>query len=314
MSAVEWGSIGINAVDSLLGQIGAGKRAKKAYERQVEENKRQAKENYEYGELAADNAHERSLGLLAAETEANSLVAQTADAKAAGLSPGVFSGMVGGQGASAGGGAQGGGARGMQAADLATIAGIENEKQSLRIEGARQRADEILQLAEAKRIKAETKNIEEQTDTSQQLTPVEVELKKQEAVQKYIENIKERERIETKRDEGGKKKREDGEISVNRYYNKNLDIGITISEGAAFDRELTNEIARAVGELGELNAKQQEIWNNITNATRKIELDEVKTQCIKMAAEFEYGEKANWKWWYSKAAQGIGAITNLIGL
>lgn len=62
-------------------------------------------QNYNYGEMAADAAHERSLGLLSAEKEANSYVSQVADAKEAGLSIGLLygGGGAGGTGGSAGG-------------------------------------------------------------------------------------------------------------------------------------------------------------------------------------------------------------------
>lgn len=161
---LELASLGVNTISDAVGSIGANKRLKKQLAWQQEENRRQAEENYQYGEKAADNAYQRSLGLLEANKEANSLVSQVADAKEAGLSPSIFSNIAGSTGAAAGGGAQGTGSKGISPVDRAALEGIKNEKRSIGIEAARQRAEEIIQIAEAEKIRAETKNIEKDTE------------------------------------------------------------------------------------------------------------------------------------------------------
>lgn len=164
-----------SGVAGLLGLIGGNKRQKKALERQFQADEKARESNYQYGEKAADAAHVRSLDLLAKETEANSLVSQVADAKEAGLNPGLLYGGAGGTGGSAGGGEQGGGARGVNPADIAAIAQVENEKRAIGLERQRVAAEAALAKAEAERTRAETKNIEEQTSTSETLTPIEAE-------------------------------------------------------------------------------------------------------------------------------------------
>ncbi|QCS36820.1 DNA pilot protein [Tortoise microvirus 11] len=164
----------IQAAGTIGSLIGSKKKQKRAYDLQGKLNAEQAKMNYEYGELAAQSAHGRSLELQRNQFENQSLVNQVADAQEAGLSPGIFSGLGGG-GGSGGSGAQGGGARGLQAADIAAIMAAENERRSISIEGARASAEKILQIAEANKIKAETEQIKSDTETSTNVAEANIE-------------------------------------------------------------------------------------------------------------------------------------------
>lgn len=136
-----------------LGLIGSKKRQKRSFDLQSKLNEQTAELNYKYGEMAAENAWARQQ-----EADATQYQTAVADAKAAGLSPGIFSG---GTGAGGGGSApQGGGSRGIQPADVAAIQSVENEKRSLAIEGSRAAAEAAVNYAEAQRIKADTGRIE----------------------------------------------------------------------------------------------------------------------------------------------------------
>lgn len=169
---------GANLLSNAIGGIGAKRQQKRSYELQRKLNSEQAKENYEYGEMAADSAHERSLGLLKAETEANSYQAKLEDVKAAGLSPAILGAGGGGTGGSAGGGAEGTGAKGIAPIDIAAIMQAENEKRAIGIEGRRQSIESAVKIAEAAKIKAETEKLKRETkqkDTEDKLTEAQID-------------------------------------------------------------------------------------------------------------------------------------------
>lgn len=154
----------IGGVGSLVSGIGGGKRLKKAYELQSQENRIQAEENYRYGEMAADNALQRQYEL----DESRNLVNQVKDVENAGLSYSVL-GNGGGSQASGGGAPEGGGAKGLQPADIAALQGAQNEKRSVAIEGVMAAAESALKYAEAKKIKAETDKLNSDTEQSTDL-------------------------------------------------------------------------------------------------------------------------------------------------
>lgn len=281
-------------------------------ESQMRINEQNAELNYRYGEQAADAAHERSLGLLQAETEANSLQAQVEDARAAGLSPGLlYGGGAGGTGGSAGGGAMGTGARGQsgEAPDYLEVEAIKNQNKLTAIEAARLVNESLKVKAEKDNIEADTALKNEERMTSEELTPIEIAVKREEGLSKWIEN--ERKKIE----QGGW----DGE-DAKSIYNKALG-EVYFTKGSDWDKKEALEVAKAFGEvrgqdiLNELNTeKKKGYWEELANATKNANASEAQAAAVKLAAEWSTGEYTNWKTWISVANDAVGSITNLIKL
>lgn len=319
--AIDWGSaataVGGSAL-GLLGNIGAGKRAKKAIAAQEAAqqrlNEQNAQLNYNYGEMAADAAHQRSLGLLQAETEANSLENQVTDAKNAGLSVGLLYGGGGGGGsASAGGGAQGGGAgnqRG-QAADYLEVQAQKIANKQAMADLTRAANESSLLKAEKEKIKAETENIKEETSTSQELTPLQKELTRQQGIEKWIENIRKEWEHQASDDSLGESSEQNDVLNIVAHIRKKGYFGEKVAQ------ELAEALSRTEGNkaLTELNTeKKKGYWQELLNATRMADNDEIRAKAIKLASEWSTGEYTNWKTWADIATDAIGAITKLVGL
>lgn len=289
-------------VTGALGLLGSGssKKERKLLTQQEESQERlnesNAARNFQYGEQAADAAHERSLGLLQAQTEANSYQSQLEDIQAAGLSPGLIyaGGGAGGVGG-AGGGAMGGGA-GNQRGQAPNYLEIE----AVRTEKRRAAAEAALAYAESKKLKAETENIKEETSTSKELTPWQRNLLEEQTVATWIENA--RKQFE----HAGDEVREEYGHKV-KYSGTNAPV-----IDSPFDKKTAADIGKVVSEA-ELNTeKKKAIWQELLNATRREETEAIKAAAIKLAAEWQTGEYTNWKTWKDTAADALGAILQLV--
>lgn len=292
-------------ITGALGLLGSGssKKERKLLTQQEESQERlnesNATRNFQYGEQAADAAHERSLGLLQAQTEANSYQSQLADIQAAGLSPGLIYGAGGAGGVGgAGGGAMGGGA-GNQRGQAPNYLEVE----AIRTEKKRAAAEAALAFAESKKLNAETENIKEDTETSKELTPLQKALLREQGVAQWIENV---------RKDYENRGKEEGGVGIYRTKSKALDATTAISEAGNFSKQQAAEIARVVTEA-ELNTeKKKAIWEELLNAARREDTEEIKAKAIKLAAEWETGEFTNWKTWSKIATDSIGAILQLV--
>lgn len=298
-----------------LGLIGLNKRNKRLIQQQEESqmrlNEQNAQLNYDYGEMSADAAHQRSLGLLAAQTEANSYESQVADLNKAGLNVGLLYGGAGGGGGAggAGGGAQGQGAGNQkgQAPNYLEIEAIKNERRAVNAQLAQVAADTSKAHAERKQIEAETKKIDEERKTSEELTPVQLEVLRQEGIQKFIENAKEHVKLAGDTEKGGN-------ISAEEY-NDILQWGLTINNNSQFHNEIINATAKLAGEVegvniqNELNTQEKEIaWRNLLLAEAEGKISKIKAAAIKMAALWVKGILSNpstWREAIEKASDGF---------
>lgn len=290
------GKASYNAGRGILGlnQVKDSKELIKAQEqsqRELDAEARQA--NYEYGEMAADSAHDRSLALLQATTEANSLESKVADAKAAGLSPGLVLGGGAGGGGSAGGGAMGTGTRGPggEAPNYLDIAAVKEQRRANQIEAGRVAGEQILARAEAAKIRAETERLKGEEEREKRLEEWKEAIAKEEAVEKWLQNNR------TVWENGGSYPGE----------------GIFTEKAAAELAEIYNRIETNKKEI-ELKTEEQKIaWKNLLNEIRKVELSEkiaaddserdkillenesVKTKAIEMVSKYTTGDKVTWK-------------------
>ena len=173
------------AIGGLIGNIGYGKRLKKQVKAQKQLNEQAAKLNYEYGELAAENAYQRQMSMYERSYQDQSYSAMRQQMEDAGLSLGLMYGSGGNGGAGGAttgapqgetGGAEAGRADSPAAQQAAAIQqaqlglGLVSMKKDLAMKDAQ--IDEINATAEKQR--AETANITEQKITEMQTRPAKV--------------------------------------------------------------------------------------------------------------------------------------------
>lgn len=156
-----------------------------AYDRQMSAMRETAKENYMYGEKAADNAARRANEYFDytfdKSAEYNDPSSQVRRIKDAGLSVGLMYGGAGTTGAGAGSTAapQGGGASGMAAPNIPS--GTEK---------AATMATMAKTMAEAKLAEAQAKNIQANTETTDQTRKLTIGLLKEEGTKVWLENVR----------------------------------------------------------------------------------------------------------------------------
>lgn len=274
----------------------------------AEQTAKQAQSNYYYGEKAADNAHQRSLALMDAAIEKNSLKNQVQQAKDAGMSPGLL--YAGGAGAGMSG--QGGGAMGSGSSGMAAPHGVPRqsllEVQQLAMEQKRLENETKLAQAQTQNIEADTEKKKEETNATVELTPVQKELAKQNAIEKYIENM---------RKEWENSERANGDVMIAK--NKTTGHVTAISKESLYDKKMTTEIAETIARtennkaLAELNTeKKLGYWQELMNATKNADSAAQQAAAIKLAAEWNTGEYTNWKTWVDTAKDAVKVVDGLI--
>lgn len=291
------------------------KAANKAYEQgqalaqQQEEsqgrlNEQNAKLNYDYGEQAADAAHQRSLDLYNHQQETESMTAKFNEAKELGLNPLAFGGA--GQPGNTGGGASGGGAGGQQgdATNYLGILSAMNQAKQVAAETQRTKQEAYLLSAQRKEIEARAEKQETESDAVKAKTPYEAEFTRQQGIREFIENTRKQ-----WEDSGVK---EEHEMDITR----NPELGIThyIQTNSHFNNRLAGEIGDIVAR-GELNTeKKNNLWQELLNATKDSNSRETQAAAVKLAAEWTTGEYTNWKTWTGLATDALGTLTKLISL
>lgn len=317
---------------ALASLIGGTVRAKKAKQESYENslallreqekaqsrlNKENAQLGFQYGEEAADAAHQRSMSAYEIEKQDNSAEAQLADLKAAGLSTGLLygGGGAGGAGASSTRAAQGSGAGAMggQAPDYLEVEANKQMAKQAAAELTRTNQEAALLGAEVAQKRAETKKIQEETETSKELTPFQRELLREEATSKLIDNVRKDWENLGGRDTQGEK------FGALEFTSKDLERVARVNGGSLFDKKGAAEIAKIQAEtegataLAQLNTeKKQGYWQELLNATTAAENDKIRAAAVKLAAEWETGEYTNWKTWAEQAQKAAGTIVKLI--
>lgn len=292
-----------------LGLIGNNRNNKKNQKNQKSAEERQ----FEYNEKSADNAHQRTLGLLEASKQANSMQEKVKQANEAGLSTGlIYGGGGAGGAASASSGAQANTQTGSpQQENLSQVLDINNAINQRKLANAEvDRVKNETALLETKRENLEADTAKKTGEASQieALTPIQKELMKQSAIQQFVEN-------ERREWEQG------GNAGKDVQMSRNSELGYTsgISKGSKFDERISAEIAETMSKvennkaLAELNTqKKLGYWTELLNATKNANNEEIKANAIKLAAEWNTGEFTNWKTWVDTAKDAVGAVGDII--
>lgn len=300
------GGLVSGGVGAGLGALGAAQSQKNslALIKQQEESQRalnaeNAQMNYEYGEQAADAAHQRGLNMYQIEKEDSSAASQVQDLKDAGLNVGLLYGGGGaGGGASVGSGAQGDGAGNQksQAANYLEVEAMKQQRKMADAELARTVNEGRLVEAEKRKLEAETEEIKSNIWSTEDKHEIEKELLRQEGIEKFIENTR--------------KRYAQGDNSYGSTAGHTLG-EVRITEGSAFTKQVAAEVAETISRV-ELNTERKKaLWKELMIAQEKNETEKIKATAIKLAAEWSTGDYTNWKTWVSLSKEGVGTLIDI---
>lgn len=268
--------------------------------------------NYDLGQQAADAQQQRNIDFYNLQQETEGLTAQFNEAQELGLNPLAFTGGGAGGGGGAGSGSTQGGNQGNQRGEVPEYLGILNAM----TEAERAETERKLATAQIAQIGADTANTiadtrlkNEERKSSVERSPIENELLKQEGIAKFIENTKERWNLASDTVE---------KDDVWGAWNDQAGV-VQITKGSHFNQQQAAEVAKAWSETNNNNAaaelnteKRKGYWQELINATKNADAEEAKAAAVKLAADFNYGEYTNWKYWTKIAGEGINGIINLI--
>lgn len=292
------------------------RQAKKLLKHQAAWDAIAREENYNYGEQAADAAHERSIALYDYQKEQESLSNQIAEAQEAGVSPGLVIGGGTGGGSGSTKGAQGDGAGAINGIDIAALASVDNERKALSIEGMRTAAETAQGYAEAKKTKAETEKIKAETNTENETRDVLIEELKQRGMGQWMDNME-----KYVMGMGRNWKGEGNEYNANVEFENKIYGFFGIHEDSITSKKQREELANLVANtnnveaLTQLNTEKKKIlWEELLVAQKKNDNDEIRAKAVALAAQWSTGEYTNWKTWTQLAEDLTGGIKNIIGL
>ena len=326
------------AVGGLLGGIGAKKRLRRQVEAQKELNEQAAKLNYEYGELAAENAYQRQMSMYERSYQDQSYAAMREQMEDAGLSVGLMyggGGSGGAGGATTGapqgetGGAEAGRADSPAAQQAAAIQqaqlglGLISMKKDLAIKDAQ--IGEINATAEKQR--AEAANLTEKSITEMQQRDWIVRGAKEIAHTHYIDRLR-KEYEDTQPTENGKDMEWD-DVQFGAYkilYDGMRSQGARIEVLEAISRTNKNDeernAAKALARLN--NAKADGYWRELQielikgNALAAMAAaQKLNAEMKKLDLQHKYGYKMGPLQWVELGKDGaellISAINTFMG-
>ncbi len=346
---MDWGKIGESAMNTgvsglvggalgLLGNIGAGRRQRKAIEAQKnaqkELNEQAASLNYEYGEKAAENAYQRQLAMYQRSYEDQSYGAMVKQMENAGLSVGL---MYGGSGSGGGAGAMSGapkgdtgGAMAGQATSAAALMEMENQRKSLALQQASMAKDIQLKDAEIELKEKEADRAGREALYTEALTETEDILRNAKAHREFwegrlnwIENLR-------KQFEDITTPSEDGELSATEGMYGNYEIISkaigTASKAAGVLKvvaETGTEEQRKIAVAAEAaltNEKVKGYWKELEVAIKNANSEAIVAAATKlnsetnrMDIEHKYGVKMTVKQWVELGIGVTGAIAGAVG-
>lgn len=322
----------------LLGNIGAGKRQRKAIEAQKnaqkELNEQAASLNYEYGEKAAENAYNRQLAMYQKSYEDQSYKAMTKQMEDAGLSIGL---MYGGSGSGGGAGAMSGapkadtgGAVAGQAANAATLMEVENQRKSLALQQASIAKDIQLKDAEIELKKKEAEKTGKEALYTEALTETENILRSAKTHREFwegrlswIENLR-------KQFEDVTTPSEDGELTAKEDMYGNYEI-ISKAIGTASKAASVLKVIAETGteeqrrvclaaEAALTNEKVKGYWKELEVAIKNADnqaiiaaATKLNSETNRMDIEHKYGVKMTVKQWVELGIGVTGAVAGTIG-
>ena len=346
---MDWGKIGENAMNTatsgligsalgLLGNIGAGRRQRKAIEAQKnaqkELNEQAASLNYEYGEKAAENAYQRQLAMYQRSYEDQSYGAMVKQMENAGLSVGL---MYGGNGSGGGAGAMSGAPKGDtggaiagQATSAAALMEIENQRKSLALQQASMAKDIQLKDAEIELKEKEADRTGKEALYTEALTETEDILRNAKAHREFwegrlnwIENLR-------KQFEDITTPSEDGELSATESMYGNYEI-ISKAIGTASKAASVLKVVAETGtekqkkvclaaEAALTNKKVEGYWKELEVAIKNANSEAIVAAATKlnsetnrMDIEHKYGVKMTVKQWVELGIGVTGAIAGAVG-
>lgn len=346
---MDWNKIGEGAMSAgisgligtglgLLGNIGAGKRQRKAIEAQKnaqkELNEQAAGLNYEYGEKAAENAYQRQLAMYQRSYEDQSYKAMVKQMEDAGLSVGL---MYGGNGSGGGAGAMSGapkadtgGAMAGQAASAAALMEVENQRKSLALQQASMAKDIQLKDAEIRLKEKEADRAGKEALYTEALTETENILRNAKAHREFwegrlswIESLRKQFEDVTKPDENGELTATESMYGNYEIISKAIGTASKAASVLKIIAETGTEEQRKVclaAEAALTNEKVKGYWKELEVAIKNADSQAIVAAATKlnsetnrMDIEHKYGVKMTVKQWVELGIGVTGAVAGTIG-
>ncbi len=328
-------------ITGLFGGIGSGARQRKLLQAQEQAqmrlNEHAAKLNYDFGEMAANNAFERQMKMYERSYEDQSYKAMRKQMEDAGLSVGL---MYGGAGAGGAGGATSGAPMGATGgaeagnAGTAIAAAVEQELglQRMGLEIASLKQDIENKKKTGENIDANTENLKEdaalkkaQTTTENETRELKVRKLFEETKGTWIENARKKYEDEfenTPHEERGMK-------IADAMFGEHSVVGerLRSQKGRAETFRAIQEAFKAQGDttliesLKKVNEARAEtmymeaiaaiLQGNAAVAQAKCR--EIEVAIAQEDLRWKTGEKVTWKTYYDAATQGVQALGTLLG-
>ena len=231
---------------------------------------------------------------------------QVKQMKAAGLNPALMYGHAGGIGTTISSSA--GSASGSQASDETSRKLANIQMQGMGLQMQKLHAEIQKTKAEAEKAKAEAEKVAEESETISQKRQFEIELLRQQGMEKWIQNLREQIKNE-------------GELTENeiRLYRNPVYGTTSFQKTGYWNQEVTTNIAKALAETENqeaqaalTNEKTKGYWNELLNATKNADSEAVKAAAMKLAAEWSTGEYTNWRTWVDIGSDAVNAIAKTI--
>lgn len=223
----------------------------------------------------------------------------------AGMNP-AMAYTQGGVGGVSGGSVSGGAGMG-QASDQASMEAQKTAKMGMAMQAAMAASQMKVNDSVVEKNQADARNKDAGTETEEKSRNVMLENLRQAGMSQWIENNKQKYNLGNAP--------EDGNQSTWNWQYGDLEI----KETSNFNMEITSAIAKTQAETGaaeamrELNnAKKQGYYQELLNATKNADSDRIKAEAVKLAAEWQTGEYANWKTWADLAKDGVNLITSVM--
>ena len=136
-----------------------------------------------------------------------------------------------------------------------------------------------------------------------------IENLRQEGVSKWFENLE----SDVKRS-GTLEDRE-----VRLFRNARLDVSTAFQKASLWNQEVTTAIAKTMAETGNLEAQElltnkeaEGYWQELLNATKIADSEEVKAAAVKLSTEWDTGEYTNWRTWAELAVKAVNIVAKAI--
>lgn len=279
--------------------------------KQAQLNREAANHSHYLNEQSAQNAHARAMQMNQVVYEQNSYQNLMKQLEESGLNKSLAtSNGAGGGGGSATSGAQAAGVS-TEPVNLAALGQNKINSMAMSLQMAKVGAEIEVLRADAKQKEADALNKEADTTTKDQSRDVIIENIKQEGWGRWLDNIQ--------KDFEQMPEDEEGTLTIKKYTNKiygsaqPAETSYSTKQRVA---DIATATARATNEEASAALSQEKtrlLFAELLIAQQNADANTARAAAEKLAAEYNYGDEANWKWW-TNLGVGVGEdILRVVG-